>query len=976
MGFFVFAAGVTVGMSSDVASPIALHLARQADTAWHQIVLPWLVTGRAGLERSLVVVPTRGQAHLIKQRCMREGVPLLGVEFLTPGLARKKWLASGQAKAPALGRELLLLGLKSRIAQRLKPLKPGAPSWGYWRSLQSDPERALDDFDELLKAGFRASDFPRSELVEVFDDLTGWVESMGASLAPLQSEAAALKPLTDIEQRIGGRLLVLGLSAEAWGEFFNVIALIRRMGAVTVILPEPAFRGRGALDEKWIELWQSMLGVEAEIVEEMDPCESCVAVGELWTHESGSADRAEVIVGQTKTDEMVLVVKKIRSLLANGAENIGVVFPRADAAHLRLARLLTTQGVPFADLLETAGPPPIDVQVQLALVTFYERGARLDELLALWPLLRAIGLVNQTNAVARDVCERVFDETQSRALANNLARLQTRDRPEWREVARIVALLLPVWPIELTLRVALERFEQTCEKLGLELTSGWIALRSFAARSNEVYPLEVVLGTVKLFLPVKSAVTNPAGRGNFAPVTLTSRRRAEGLAWSHLILVESNAGLWPERRQGSGWLTDDDRTKLNQRSRFSLGVYTAEDRAMLERHGFASLAGDTREKVIFSAALFKEEEPELPLAPNAWLERVLWGQGKANGPGGLERAFAEMALTALDSSPTSAMENWRSIWLGRRDPRRPFDEWFLSADPAKIQPDHLTARLIESGLQDPAEFWFSSVLGITRMGWEPLVRVKAKVMGQLAHGLMASALRSTEVTPDGFGPMPSLEQSQSIMKQQLAQIRSQWPRDCYWDSFQAELANLGRELLMRAHEGEHGQFVATELRLPAGATLRVGDMRVPVTGRMDLVRSDQPQWDGANVEIFDFKTGGDAKLSADRMARSGDGLQLGIYLAAVQSLKIADGKVWMIKARADVAQPLGLEELPEALGQLERLRMFIETGKYGALTRDRSKYGIGGFVWPVACTPVPYSVLAAKFAATFGGMINKEGEDE
>ena len=161
------------------------------------------------------------------------------------------------------------------------------------------------------------------------------------------------------------------------------------------------------------------------------------------------------------------------------------------------------------------------MQVQLALVTFYERGARLDELLALWPLLRAIGLVNQTNAVARDVCERVFDETQSRALANNLARLQTRDRPEWREVARIVALLLPVWPIELTLRVALERFEQTCEKLGLELTSGWIALRSFAARSNEVYPLEVVLGTVKLFLPVKSAVTNPAGRGNFAPVTLT-----------------------------------------------------------------------------------------------------------------------------------------------------------------------------------------------------------------------------------------------------------------------------------------------------------------------------------------------------------------------------------------------------------------------------------------------------------------------
>ncbi len=39
-----------------------------------------------------LVAPTRGQTQALKQRCVEEGVALLGVEFLTPGLARSKRL--------------------------------------------------------------------------------------------------------------------------------------------------------------------------------------------------------------------------------------------------------------------------------------------------------------------------------------------------------------------------------------------------------------------------------------------------------------------------------------------------------------------------------------------------------------------------------------------------------------------------------------------------------------------------------------------------------------------------------------------------------------------------------------------------------------------------------------------------------------------------------------------------------------------
>lgn len=923
-----------------------------------------------------MIVPTRGQSHLIKQRCMSEGLPLLGVEFLTPGLARKKWITLTEDTQSALGREFLLLGLRSCISRNLTALPKGDPARGFWRSLQSDPERALDDFDALLKAGWRARDFPRPELAAIFLELTTWVESSGCMLAPVQSELAALQPLTPTAPRVGGRLLVVGLTAESWGEFFNVVALIRRMDAVTVVLPEPAFRGRGALDEKWIELWQSLLGVEPELAEEGELGPSCAAVGALWTHEDGSAAKSMVIVGRTRTDEMALVAHKIRELLAAGAGNIGVIFPRADAAHLRLTRLLTTADVPFADLLESAGPPPVDVQVQRALVTFYARGARLDELLLLWPRLRAIGAVTQSTAAARDVCERLFDETQSHALANNLGRLQQQSRPAGQEVARIAAIILPAWPAELTLSEARERFEHTCEQLDLELTANWIALRTFADRTQEKFPVAVVLETLAAFLPEKSAVPAAPGRGVFARVTLTSRRRAEGLTWSHLLLVESNAGVWPERREPSCWLTDEARTDLNRRGRFSLGIFTVEDRAGLERQGFASLAADTQERVIFSASLFDEAEPELQLAPNSWLERVLWSQGKAQEPGGLEQAFANLAQTTEAPSGGTPQSEWLKIWHGRRDAGRPFDEWFFAADPAKIKPDHLSARLIESGVQDPVELWFSAVLGIKRVAWEPLVRIKPKIMGQLVHGLLAAALRSTEVSPTGFGPMPSPETAEKILQQKLAQLREQWPRDFYWDSFHAELAAMARELLAQALGCGAGDYVATELRLPSEAVLQLGDMTLPVTGRMDLVRADRPQWQDANIEIVDFKTGGDAKLSAERMGRNAAGLQLGIYLAAAQSLKIAGGQVWMLKPRADGATPLELVDLPVALGQLERLQRMLTDGIYGALTPDRSNYGPGGLVWPLACPPVAQKVLARKYCATFGGVETEEASDE
>ncbi len=955
-----------------MGNPVQLHLARHADTAWTHVIRPWLEAGRGRLERTFVIVATRGQAHGLKQRCLVEDVPLLGVEFLTPGLARQKWAALLPGQKPAMGRELLLLGLRTLVARRLAAATPADPNAGVWQSLQSDLERALDDFDELLKAGFGAEDFPLRALQDVFGELTQWVEAHGYELSPRVAHRAGTAPLDAATPPLGGRVLVCGLGPETWGEFFNVAAFVRRCTEVTAVLPEPEFLGRAEQDERWIELWGRFLGVEPEPLDALPPDVTCEAVGAAWLREGGAGNAARILVGRTRADEMQRVACEVGQWLETGAENIAIIFPRADAAHLQLRRALQVAEIPFCDLLEAASPPPVDVQAQRALLTFYAGGARVDDLLELWPLLRAVGAATLPFGEARRSVEHSFDTTQTHSTSAHVAGWE-KGAPE---LARLAAILLPAWPDELTLAEALVRFRGVCDALDLESPLGWGALDGFAQAHLAPLPLAVLTAALASFLPEKAPAKNAAAGSGFARVTLTTRRRAEGLAWSHVVFAESNAGVWPERREPGGWLSDEQRAGLNASRPGSLGLFTADDRAAVERAAYAALTRDTREEVIFSAALFAEEEPEVQLAPNSWLERVWWAQD-TTGSGDFGAMLETAArVVGQPSAPFPDLVAWHRVWHDRRDPALPFDGNFFAGDPVLITPEKLSARLIERGVQDPAEIWFDAVLRAPRVSWEPLVRAHRKALGLRAHELLAAAIRPTTGTVRGFGEMPEHGVARTNLAAALRELRTQWPADRYWDSFYAELTQVCAGLLENVYALEGaGRFVATETRLPAAAHLRLGARMFPVTGRLDLVRLDRPEWRGATVDIVDFKTGGDAELSAARMAHTGASLQLGVYLEAISSLGAAAARVWMIKPAPGAMTRLDFSDMKLALAKLHWLETALTRGVYGALTRDRSDYAPEGCVWPLASTPVSRSVLDAKFALTFGAGPGEEADE-
>jgi hypothetical protein len=943
---------------------VDLFLSRFAESEWRGVVRPWLEASRGSLGRSILVAPTRGQTQALKQRCLEENVPVLGVEFLTPGLARRK-----RGAPEELAKGLQLLVLRSKIEARLEALAEDDPSRGTWRSLASDLEVALQDFESLLRGGYRAGHFPRPELREVFGELSSWVESHGYVLGPLQDEKDALGPASAENARIADRVLVLAGGPEGWGEFFGLLAFVKRCPSVCVVLSEPEFSGSGLSGEAWVDAWEKALGTAPLPIDIEDPAGGCGGVADLWGRVSGSSERADLLVGMSRSDEMQMVAEHVERILAAGAQSIGVIFPKADAAHGLLARLLGARGIAFADLIGCVGTVPIETRILRALADLYERGCRLEELLALWPLLLTHGATTLSPGGARRACEELYEKVQAHAFVPHLSLLETLGEAG-KEVARIGRLVGPSWPERLTPAEALGLFSDAMERLGIDPPTGWSTLQEFALRAKDPMPARALVEAIRSFIPEKGPPSSAPGKSTFARVTLTTVRRAAGVAWSHALFVEANEHCWPRRDESSCWLLDEDRSRLDRtEGRFSIGLPTAEERSATERRLYQAIARDTRCRVAFSAAHLDPEDPELKLDPNGWLERVLWDKGYLKGGRGQEGPLHRIALVRRVDSEAEVPPEWLAVWSRRRDPSAPFDAHFLG-DPGGARPLRLSPSQIERGAIDPATLWFDAVIRVRRIDWRPFSRARGTTVGILGHGLLASALGSAPTGGDFFR-MPHREVAEESLASEIARLRERWPRELYWDSFQLDVARAASQLLARVYDMGDLPYGAAEAPLPADASVPLDEStRIPVHGRMDLVLADRERWDGARVEILDFKTGSTKPISAKLMASGCTLLQLGVYLEAARSVG-AQGRVWVLKPEKKPSS-LAMEELPEALVKLRAVGRHLATGLYGALTVDRTEYS-HGFEWPLACSPVPHTVLEAKFAATFGA--GSGGED-
>ncbi len=1009
-----------------------LLLAPDAETAWQLAARPWLERGRGSLSRRLVVVPTRGQALVWKQRCVRARLPLLGVEFITPGLARRKWLPLLAPERPVLGKEFLLLGLRGIIAARLEDGRAAGAdddALAVWRSLRSDPERALQALDDLAQAGFDpAAAAPRRELAILGAELRRWTEALGHAHGPAQAIAAATEPLPPGTAPLADDVLVLGLGPENANEFFNVAALLRRAARATVVLPAPALRGAAEADsageiterpdEAWVTRWEKFLGVPAlPLAPDAEPAPLA----------PDATIEPELLLAAHRRAEAELIVDRVRRWIAEDAadeDDIAVVFPGPGPLHRLVSARLRALGLPHHDLVGRVAAPPVDTQLLRGVIAFWAKGGRLDEVLALWPRLHALNLAELSadyGAFRREIDERfhttcdhslaaavALDTPPPAAAAPATATERDPDAPlsarEKRSAAsadlhRLASALLPAWEPRLSLADAASRLRAVATAWGLTLPEGFATLDAFAKKDSTLWPRDALAETLLAFLPETVPAEEPAPHaGRFARLVLTTRRRAEGAPWGRVLLAQANAGEWPRRRDPNPWLDDAARLALNRGGRGAAPLLTSEDAAALERAGYAALAASVRRPggLAYSASAADEADPDRPLAPNSVLERLLWARGERRPQEALARLARELPAPAPSApAPAPALDAWRAVRAARRDPEKPFDENFLcidltttadSADSTAAAtaplPASLSPSTLEKAVADPAVLWFRGLLRIEPARREPLERALALRRGQIAHRLLADAVRPPGARDGEWGPLKLEVQARALLEDGLARERAAFPAgQWYWEAEQGRLEALARALLRRFYATGEGDYVCVECWLPEKARLTLPGWEIPVRGRIDVARSNRPHWDDAIVHVYDYKSGAAEKaLDAQKMAERAESLQLALYLDAVRSLGVARATIW--KLTADEASPLDSTELDQALAALPRLMEAMRAGRYGALTPDRNPHGgREPWTWPLACTPIPARDLKAKYARTFAGAADadptsEEGNDD
>jgi hypothetical protein len=694
--------------------------------------------------------------------------------------------------------------------------------------------------------------------------------------------------------------------------------------------------------------------------------------------ENAVQDGARLLIGQNPAAEMALVFNQVVDWLSQGPCQIAVVFPAKSPAMVDLSRRLIGAGIRFCDEISTTGAPSQEVQLIRALLTYQRVGCGLEDLWNLARLLRGAGLIGLTAGESRDWIERVFDLAQSHSVADAIVSSEVGRLRGSDEMIRLIREV-EFWPESLSIGAAMDRVTRSVGRWGIELPIRKDGLEQLRQGGDREYPREAVIDLLIASLPER-APRRGFARDDFAPVVLTSRKRAESLVWSHVIFAGSNAEEWPSPPEETYWLSDAARRELNRTLEDSLQLPLKEDASILERLDCLALCNNVVGEVAFSACLQMNDGSEAERTPHPWLERILLSkarfQGNREDESGRDSDVFQHGWRGLcrslprDFAPSPDLKDWLSIWIRRRDAEAPFDSFFYSVEAGGLGGRRWAARLLERGFSDPVILWYEGVLRLYPVSEKKLERSRRKELGLLGHRLLAQALRGDHPSGTIHPALPS-DASRTRLGTLLDSWRSRRPSDAYWESFFLELSSIAFGLFDSVAGEIEGRYLAVEYPLSGDIMLSTVSGEIGISGRVDLAILDRPEWSGASVRVLDFKTGSDKPLDAGKMGRLGQSLQLGVYLQSALSLGARSASVEMIRVGQERGPVITDDELPLIQPAFDVLGRMVHTGKFGQQTADRTRFG-RVFEAPLACLPIPFSILEKKIQVTFPE--NSDGE--
>ena len=981
---------------------------RQFPAAWEAVVSPWLRTQSARAfepgERWLAVADS-AMAAGVKAAAVRDGLPLLGVAVLTPGLLRKRLMQRADVQAIAATREDL------QFLAHLAAAQVGDARVG--RAVRLDPGVAVRAFDAAAHAGCSEAGF-----APVFRPVIRALERYLA-LTGLRTTAAIDRALADAEPGPGApplSLLLLGFGPRHG----HLLPLLEACGQLAtdgcLCVPEVTQPRHATVIASTLEArFGPAEAVCAEPDEALDAAERRGDAFEAGTgpaavdNEAVAAGGAPPLTVAAAADveaEATMAVDAALTALEQrtGSEPVAIAVSSIAAPIARAtAARLEALGLPH---LDGPGHPPGRDPGQQALEAWitWQQTQQLDDFANyLEVCANHGGLAPATARGMRQQLDAAAGETLDTRLAvifaalersENAASAQTASRATGVTgdggVARNTAAAAdwrrrhPLLPEVATFGDFLDASLAACATTGWPRSPQLIAERAAPLRRAALgsVPRDAFLQWFAEVVRVPGRSRQEAGRQPFSGLYLLPVSEATAQTWSALVLAGMQAMEWPPPAPGNPFLPARRITAWNTealqpgphgegepvlRPGRTMVLSPADEEALFAEE-VRQLLSATRGPVTATFSLDNGRDETSEGQPAAHWQRL---HHLRHGHAADRDTYLAMARQWDQRQPPPQADgtdftHLRDTWRERRNPSRPFSAHSYALE-APVPPGFaLSCKAWETARKTPATAWYRHVLKVDPRETLSADAVLARTSGTWLHQWISANLSATpQPVPTAEVWAAAIDGAAEAAKAHLGAV-SGLVGQAVPDWVLAALADRRREARALATElasAAAGDFISVEWPLPDAEPLPLPD-GTPLhrRGRIDALVTDRAAWldGGARLWVIDYKTGAQKALSAREIPR-GTGLQVALYAQFLQVLAAPEElSASVISPSAKVgpqmaiAEILGFEEVWTWLASVQ------STGVFG--DRETQNQPERRQQYPLACLPIPPDLLNRRWA--------------
>ena len=999
----------------------SLRVSDHPAATWAGAAGPWLrAHGANWRKRRAVLAPNAAWIAALKAGALSASLPILGVEWLTPGRFRADALHAlpGPARRVALREDLHLL---LELAAARLPGNPLARAFG------PDPAPFQELLDTLEGAGWDANVLPdpaARELAAAAAKLraqAGWLTSAAADRILCDSAENKILPA------LGENLLAVGFGPGDWPLRALLEAAAYAYRDAELVLDVLDYEQTAAA--AWVGAWEEKMGGPADWLEAAEaraPFAPLAAeiVTPLRTRTvpqkfSVPRDGAPILwlADNLQAEADLAVAQALAFLLETGEPNprIGLVVGSVSSPLAReVAARLAALGLPHHD---APGHLPGRANAQALFEAWidWQEDGRLAGWVAWVRAAARGGLLGEKIAT---LMERNLRDAAGATLADDPAVLDAWLGGAGNE-AREERKFFAEWP-RLPESASWDDFLKTilavAHKLRWPQEAELLDERAKILREARVaaVPGMAVLRWVRAVTRVPGRTRDTLGREPWARLQIVDAASAAAQEWSHLVLGGLQHGEWPDAGRDSPLLDEAQARELNRQvlrqGPQGEGHWTAApgrallfsqaDRRRLDRATFARLVALPARGLALTARLAEPADGR-----PARLSEYFWTVAKAvigrlpsksdwDALAAASRSRREVFLKILSKNSSKAsggdLENISApdpdataqAYQARRDPLKPFDEFSFCLSSPPAEPLRLSCKKWQEAVTRPGAAWFKHVLRVEPR-WNPSEEDLARVsLGSWAHELVrfGPAVSTKEDAVQSL-PLPNLATWQKIAAGRAEELRADAARaftaaqralpEAWLDTWAAAAREAEQWIAALAGDSAWPQALA-EINLPPGLRVALPGTNAEffLSGKMDLVLFPRAiafasgKMNGADAWLLDFKTGGDQPLSLKRLAR-GEGLQLALYALALRALGAGAVSLTLLNSETAAAPQLQAAELgdEQLAGLWQLLAAFAAQGRWGEIHDLDDEHDRAGD-YPAATLPVPAQILRQKWAVT------------